>query len=380
MRLLDSEQLELAFQLHRIDHDVLARSLYQRIWDQIKRAERADDRSALGACRQEIRNDCSRYFAVMNNWAADEGSNDEAAATPLQAAANSQEASQLLGRFEKQFVRYALCYLDLNRVMVRARRRIVRLAGDTNIDKLEAPAIDHATGTLLFRLHRERSEIAAKRTRLNEAQAVLRSMDPLLEDLGASLPKRLGPGRGDRELTSFKAAVRHKDFVGASRLATAWSDRRLEAVGAEIIAIASEHSDLLLAQGLLILHSGETRLISSFLDGDEARINARIERLNIPYMVFQFRALLHHALLLGKIGTLESLIILHAKLLGLVARAPVDTAQAHRDLHAILLPARAIEERFRTLASIFAATEAAEAILEKLFVETERYQSVRPAI
>ena len=124
----------------------------------------------------------------------------------------------------------------------------------------------------------------------------------------------------------------------------------------------------------IVLHSGELSLPSSILKGDENKVHDFLEKHNVPYMVFQYRGLLHLGYLLGRVGSLEGLIIQHAKLTSLSARPQADQDYAKTQQQAVLLPVRALIERgFPTLGAIFNDMETTLAVLEKLISQTRDY-------
>jgi hypothetical protein len=93
-------------------------------------------------------------------------------------------------------------------------------------------------------------------------------------------------------------------------------------------------------------------------------------------MVFQFKGLLHLGYLLGRIGSIEGLIIQHAKLASISARLQADVNYAKAQQQSVLLPVRTLlESRFPSLGPIFNDMETIQATLEKLIVQTREYQA-----
>ena len=128
-----------------------------------------------------------------------------------------------------------------------------------------------------------------------------------------------------------------------------------------------------------MLHTGELSLITSFLKSDEARVNAFLDKFNVPYMVFQYKNLIHQGYLLGRIGSIEGLIIQHAKLLSLASRPHNDPAYAHIQEQTILVPARdQMQGRFKMLGAIFNEMETTISVLEKIVAISREYQASIP--
>ena len=204
---------------------------------------------------------------------------------------------------------------------------------------------------------------------------LLRPTDPLMEDIGANLPRHMGQ-EGDHQLTIFKGALRRSEFERAGKIAGAWKNETLRATGRSIVSLIQKNEQGLKVHEGIVLHSGELGLMSSFLKGDENKVHDYLDKHNIPYIVFQYRALLHMGYLLGKVGSIEGLIIQHAKLTSLAARTHGDADYAKAQQQAILLPARVqMETRFSTLPAIFNEMEMTLATLERLVLQTREYSA-----
>jgi len=374
LQLLDSEQLEYAFAAHGISREEQARKFYGDLWDYIKRAEKIHDPMELSRCESEMRKSCSRYFSLMGEWCAEEEEKCENDSVCPASRDNAREARTALPIFEKQFVRYALCYLELNRALIQVRGSLAHFAREYDMEDMsKAIQVNNGTGLLLQRAHRERKTIMEKRLRIERVKGLLQHFDPLMEMLGEDLPRMMGHD-GDHQLTLFKGAVRKQEFARARSLVSKWSQEWLRQAGNTVIDMAEKYKDELIAQDGLMLHSGELTLIASFLKADEERINHFMAKYNVPYMVFQYQNLLHQGYLLGRVGSIEGLIIQHAKILSLAARPHSDAEQAKQQEQAILVPLRGLlQTKFNTLSAIFDDMETILAILEKLFAQTRDY-------
>jgi hypothetical protein len=374
LQLLDSEQLEFAFQLHGITLEAQARRFYSDVWQTIQDAEKSSDASGITAHERHLRHLCQSYFALVKDWRIEEEERHELSVACASSRDNARESLGILPLFEKQFFRYALCYMELNRALIRARVKISHFAKDHNIEEYgKGMEVNHGTGVMLSRAHREAAELKAKRQRLDGMKALLQPTDPLMEELGAELP-RLFHSEGDRQLTLFKGALRRCEFERADSIVGTWKNDHLRATGRLIVAAIRLHAPQLKVHEGIVLHSGELSLPSSILKGDENKVHDFLEKHNVPYMVFQYRALLHLGYLLGRIGSIEGLIIQHAKLASLSARPQADPDYAKTQQQAVLLPARALIERsFPTLGAIFNDMETTLGVLEKLISQTRDY-------
>jgi hypothetical protein len=379
LQVLDTEQLEYAFQQQGISHESLARRFYSDVWALIQAAEKIRDDTLLAQCGADLRNLCQAYFAKMREWSHEEEERYENVPFCKASLDNMREARAGIPAFERQFYRYALCYMELNRALIHARVKIAPYAKDYHTAEfLEHLKVNHGTGVLLQQAHRERRETMEKRLRMERVRSILKQFDPLLETLGAELPGMFDAD-GDRALTQFKAALRKEDFDRALKLSSSWRREKLQKIGKTLITLTRQHCKELRAADGLLLHSGELTLVESFLKGDEARINEFVTKYNVPYMVFQYQNLLRQGYLLGRIGSLEGLIIHHAKLLALSCRPHDDPAQAQAQEQGILIPARfLLKEKFKTLSAIFDEMETTMSILEKLVIQTREYQNSLP--
>lgn len=379
MQLLDSEQLEYAFSVHGISRENEARRFYTDLWALIQRGEKARTPLDLSKVQTDVRHLCAAYFHVMHQWQCGEADNRDDGDECTISRDNAREAKAVLPSFEKQFTRYALCYLELNRALIQIRASLADIARDYNVNDMSKHLkITNATGALLQRAHRERKILMEKRLRMERVRTLLQHFDPLMELLGADLPRLMGQGQGDHELTIFKGALRKRNFAQARAIVARWPQDWLKDTGHTVLAMAQQHADELQAQDSLMLHSSELALITMFLNGDESRINQFMAKYNIPYMVFKYRNLIRQGYLLGRIGSIEALIIQHAKLLSVAVRPQSDSELAKAQEQAVLVPARALQGRFKSLGAIFDEMETTLAILEKLFVQTRDYMAHAP--
>ncbi len=379
MQGLDTEQLEYAFQLHGINRDTQARAFYADLWNLIQAAEKIREDGDLSICQKDLRALCKNYFTQMSLWRAEEEDHHESKITCQASRENAHEASAMIDPFEKQFFRYALCYLELNRALIQIRVKISHLAKNVNIDSADILEVNHATGPLLSRAHAERMDVMEKRLRIERVRSVLKGLDPLMELLGDGLPRAYGQNEGDRQITLFKGALRKENFDRAKSVARAWNKNKLTMTALRVIEMVQMQAPELRAQDGLMLHTGELSLITSFLKSDEARVNAFLDKFNVPYMVFQYKNLIHQGYLLGRIGSIEGLIIQHAKLLSLASRPHNDPAYAHMQEQTILVPARdQMQGRFKMLGAIFNEMETTISVLEKIVAISREYQASIP--
>lgn len=379
MQLLDSEQLEYAFAIHGISRETQARSVYAEIWALIQKAEKIRDPITLGKVEADLRHLCNDYFSIMHAWQEEEEDKHEGVEACEASRDNMREARSMLSGFEKNFVRYSLCYLELNRALIQVRASLFNLARDYDLnDSAKTLQVNHGTGALLQQAHRERKAIMEKRLRLERVRSLLHHFDPLMELLGEDLPRLLGQEAGGRDLVLFKGALRKKNFDAARAVCSRWHHDWLRKTGETVIEMAEKNANELQASDGLMLHSGELTLITSFLKSDEAKINRFMNKYNVPYMVFKYQNLIHQGYQLGRIGSIEGLIIQHAKLISLTARPVVDAEEAKMQEQSVLNPVRMLQTRFKSLSAIFDEMETTLSILEKLFSQTREYMAATP--
>ncbi len=382
MQVLDSEQLELAFQLHGVTRDTQARKFYADIWAEIQAAEKARDHLTLALHERRLRTLCHEYFSMMEDWRLEEEDRNDSFNPSYCTLSrdNAKEARAAIPFFEKQFFRYAMCYMELNRAMIHAKNQIAHFARDYEITDLEKIIeVNHGTGQLLQKAQRERKEILDKRLRLERVRVILHQFDPLMEQLGGELPVQLE--EGDRAFTQFKGAVRKSNFSKAESLAKGWKKPRLNDVARQVVMLARKYESELKATDGLMLHTGELTLINMFLHSDEVRINEFMAKYDVPYMVFQLKNLIHQGFLLGSVGSIEGLIIHHAKLLSLAARPHDDADYAKTQEKAVLVPTRVLlQHKFKMLGAIFDDMETTVTILNKQFAQTREFMTLRATV
>lgn len=335
----------------------------------IQAAEKIRDDLELSETERNLRRRCQSYFHLMQQWREDEEERFEEALSCAGSRENIKEALAALPVYERQFFRYCLCYLELNRALIRSRAKISSLARSYNLDddKLLLQ-VNSGTGALLDRAHRDKRILMEKRLRLERAKPLLlRHIDPLMEYLQTR--------EDDHRMTLLKGFLRHEQYDKAHGVVRPWLDPKLKTTALELIDTVRRHAAELKAQDALMLHSNELALITATLYAEEAQATQFLEKFNVPYMVFQYRNLIHLGYLLGKIGSLEGLIVQHAKLVSLAARPHNDDIQAQVQEQAVLVPLRSLlQTKFRTLGPIFDEMETTLQILDKLFTKTREYR------
>ncbi len=381
MQLLDSEQLEFAFQAHGITLESEARNFYTEIWAIIQAGEKVQQAHEMTDLSAALRQLCDSYFDGVRKWRDEEEDLHEGLPICMMSQENARAARMRLPGYEKQFFRYVLCYLELNRALIQNRAQLSRFAKDYNIDDHSTLLdVNHTTGEFLERIHHDRHVLLEKRKRLEKVRALLQQFDGPMESLGERLPAIYGHEEGDHQLLIFKGAMRQMNFGTAQKICEKWKDPKVREPAMALIALGEAHVEELRAEGTLMLHSGELSLIMAFLKGDEEKLNGFLKKFNVPYMVFQYRNLIRQGYLLGRIGSIEGLIIQHAKLTSLVARPHGDPALARAQESKILVPVRLqLDRDFRSLGAIFTEVETTCSILEKLFAQTRDYLRSAPS-
>lgn len=374
MQLLDSEQLEFAFQAHGITLESEARLFYTNVWAIIQAGEKIREAHEVTDLSAALRRLCDSYFTGVRKWRDEEEEHYEGHAVCQHSQDNMRQARLLLPGFEKQFFRYALCYLELNRALIQKRAQLSHFARDYNIDDhSNLMDVNHSTGDLLERIHRDRHVLLEKRQRLEHVESILKQLDLPMDWLEQQLPRHMGQ-EGHHQMTLLKGALRHLNFKDAEKIYNSWPLPDLQQHGRMVVTLAHAHAEDLKAQGTLMLHSGELNLVMEFLKSDEERLDGFLDKFNVPYMVFQYRNLIRQGYLLGRIGSIESLIIQHAKLSALAARPHDDQVLARKEEGMILSPVRVqLDREFMTLSAIFTEVETTCSILEKLFSQTRDY-------
>lgn len=334
MRLLDTESLTCALQNSGISIDREAESFYSDLWSLIKSAENITDDTGMAAVEKELRQLCRSYFRNAGRWVRDMRAQQGEANSCALGRRLQGEAEILRPAFEKRLRRYVLCYMHLNRALVRARRDMKGIIRDDD-NEHSVPAgleISDSTGLLLARAWHQKKELTAKRERLLRAQSTLGDMDSRFSALQKSLQRAMGRRGGEKAYTAFHGALRKGDEGKVRACLDSW--RQIAAAAAasgwDIFHVVQKHaSDLAVYDGY-ILDTSEIKLIFSFLADDEERVDRFLDKYNLAYMAYKFKHLLQLGYRLGQIGSLEGLLVLHARTIGGIAHPLSDIAQARR--------------------------------------------------
>ena len=334
MRLLDSESLEAAMQNSGVDLDLDARDFYTDIWNLIKASERlAHDTDVLDAERN-LRDLCHRYFEKSGTWLAEEDKRNLHRPACPEARILAMEAQGIHKEFEKKFYRYLLCYLYLNRALVISRAKMKAVAEDSEeLVRAEGKQTSDSTGFLLKRALKEKRKILEKRHRLIKAQNILEEIKTHFEFLESNLMHVLGRLKADRHLTVFTASLRQGDFRQAETATGFWRSRqhpRVQESGQKVIKLLQENQQELAVHGGYVLDPSELRLIFSLSMAEEQRVDQFIDKYALPHMAHKLKSLLTLGYRLGKIGSIEGLLGLHAKLISGIARPSEDVSHAKR--------------------------------------------------
>jgi len=338
---LQTESLESAFQKHGISIDVEARHFYNDVWALIKLAEDIRDDSDMLALDKRLRQMCQRYFAEMRRWTDQTKAKYPKTKWCKEGRQCQREAADLMEDFEKLFHKYMLFYMHLNRHILNCRKGLKKISADFEAHKfIKTEDLQDTAGHLINRAYKEKKRLIQKRERLVHVQSVLSEMDGLFDNIRQALISILGHREADQAYTSFRAALRKGDFKRAEAAMERWSSRKrpigasreyrrammtVQHDGTKIICLIKNNLKDLEVKDGYILNLSEINLIFSFMMSDEERVNRFLEKYNYPFMILKFRQLLKLAYKLGQMGSIETMLVLHAKLATGQAH-PIETA------------------------------------------------------
>lgn len=341
MRLLDTESLQSAIMHSGITLDLDIHDFYGDLWRLIKTAETVARDPDMHALEKELRTVFGEYYRQTGRWLFEQEIAFADKETDPAWRYQAMKARDTLIPFQKQLQRYVLCYMHLNRALVRSREEIENIAKLYPLEETHARLkITDATGMLVARAFRQKKTMMDKRERLTALSNVLHQLEGAFSTLRADLYMILPAHAVERAYVAFRAALRQEKFADARRIADEWQDKRLilnpsgqKIVGMsadKIIALMTAHADGLRVQDGLMMEPSDIALLFSFLKADEARVDKFLRKYMLPYMTYKLKQLLAIAYRLGRIGSLEGLLVLHARLLGGLARPMDDIAYIKR--------------------------------------------------
>lgn len=383
MRLLETESLETAI-LHSgitLDNDV--HEFYGALWQLIKTAEATSDDAAMPALEKNLRGLMKHYYAQTGSglYETPAVSGEDAPLSMQEWRTMAVKARDIVMGFERQLQRYVLCYMHLGRALAHARSEIETISRTYPQQALtNRLKINDMTGMLVVRACRQKKEMVDKRARLTSLQKVLEELEErfglLREDLYGVLPGQAV----ERSYIAFRAELRQGHLDVARAMVAEWTDPKplmnraskkiVRDNCARIIALLAQHGEGLRVQDGYMLEPSDIRLLFSFLDADEKRVDQFLRKYMVPFLVFRLRHLLSLAEQLGKIGTLEGLLVLHARLVGGILHPMDDMAQVKRyEQDVVAKAAFLMKNAFPDLPHIFNESEVSFDGIRHLFAD-----------
>ncbi len=387
MRLLDTESLQSAILHSGVTLDLDIHDFYGQLWGLIKAAENVERDADMLPLEKELRHVFREYYRQTGAWLFER---DVALADQTVDPAWRYQAmkgrDQLIA-FQKQMQRYVLCYMHLNRALVRTRIDIEKIAKlyphDENRHGIR---ISDVTGMLVARAFRQKKEMMQKRQRLTALSGVLQEMQDCFTLLRGDLLLQMPAA--ERAYTAFQAALRQGEFDIAYTMVREWTDgthianpaaQKMIAANADrILTLVTAHAAGLKVQGGYMLEKSDIALLFSFQKAEEARVDSFLRKYMLPLLTYKLRQLLGVAGRLGRIGSLEGLLVVHARLLGGLARPMDDIAQIKRFEEDVVAKASfLVRHAFPDLPHIFNETEV---IYDQLRVFIAGTHAVGPGI
>lgn len=381
MRLLDTESLETAIMQSGITINLDVHDFYGAVWKLIKTAEITDDDAAMAALEKDMRRLFRDYYSQTESFLIDQELETADQDTLPEWRAASLKGRDLLRGFEKQLQRYAICYMHLSRALAQSRKEVEQIARlyprEEHKQKLR---ITDVTGMLVARAFRQKKQMLERRERLIALRNVLENLQNrfalLREDLYGVLP---GPNV-ERAYIAFRAELRQGNFAGARAMVDQWTSMQHMLGGSRYKIVRNnagtivdllEKNEGLRVQNSYALEQSEIGLLFSFLDADENRVDTFLRKYMLPFLVFKLRTLLTMAYRLGRIGSLEGLFVLHARLVGGIANPMGDIAQVKRYEEDVAgRAAFLMKNGFPDLSHIFNESEVTFDHIRALFRET----------
>ncbi len=369
MRLLDTESLHSAIVHSGITLDLDIHDFYGDLWRLIKTAETVERDGDMIALEKELRTVFREYYRQTGSWLFEQEMLFADRQTVSAWRFHAIKARDQLIPFQKQLQRYVLCYMHLNRALVRSRIEIENISKLYPLEETRTRLrVTDATGMLVARAFRQKKIMMDKRTRLTALAHVLEELEASFSTLRADLYMILPAASVERAYIAFRAALRQGNFDEAGRMAHEWTEQKniLNPTGQKIVHITTEkilslmtrHADGLKVQDGYMLEPSDIALLFSFLKADEARVDTFLRKYMLPFMTHKLKQLLATAYRLGRIGSLEGLLVLHARLLGGLARPMDDMAQIKRYEEEVVARASfLVKNGFPDLSHIFNESE-----------------------
>ena len=319
------------------------------MWDIIKQAEKVVDDDDMLHYHMLIKKQHKDYVRAINSWLAKK--QPVVLMQPLLAEdrAAKEKALSLKGKYEEGLCRYFLCYMYLNRLLVKARIDInatLKVLPPSRLDK--SIRLGDNMSFLLTRAYREKCELNEKRQALKGMRSWVNKLEPALHEMEEYAKDYFPRTEAQRFSTRIRGYLRLKSFKNARQLAEVYlnehkpkmmcltsSKVRQKIVESldKVITIMEQNLPHLNDHTNLVLDTRELRLKRSFVRSSEVRVEKFISKYGAPFLGYKYKLLLKQAYRLAQIGTFEKLFYCYDKLLkGLIqaqnSEADVQTYEA----------------------------------------------------
>lgn len=280
------------------------------------------------------------FFDYSVKWAASERKKYMKVKNHPEADKLKKQASDALNDLQKNIVRFALCYMHIDRCAAVVHEEIKKnehnFTGDNKKFKWTSD-----TGLLLRRYQKERTDLREANERLAKALASLEKTEEHIQTLRQSAEKTLGKQDADKAMSSLRSNLRTGNFDKARKVlaetATAKKKFVLDKKGeqkildqikksgeAYVAAIEEFQDDLKMEDGKLYLGASEISVVVAAQEREIEQKSKYIAKYHQPYMDNKLKSLGHLRDKLLIFGSLEGLTTLYMRLMRGMAEPMVD--------------------------------------------------------
>lgn len=317
-----------------------------------------------------LKNFHKQFFEYVLRWAKDQQAKGKKAGEHPDAVKLKIEAQTTIKAMQDNIIRYASCYMHLNRYLTLLRDEIkseeIRLGGDGNVLKWTSN-----TGVAISRYKKQKKAILHQLQQMEEMSPALQEIESCLGRIRSLAEELHNKEKSDMLARSLTAALRTSNFTRAGKLVREAGEskkrfgfdnknadslqKNLIMEGRKLVDLVNTNANLLQGpDNKLYLRPSETTIAMDAGRKELKKVRSFLAKYHLPYMQHKVDSVFHLKDKLLVVGSLESLMTLYKKLVTGIA-LPLEDIKAvrHYECEVIQHVKYLLETQFQEIPRIF---------------------------
>jgi hypothetical protein len=330
------------------DIDHVERKFLESIKDRIQSIQACFDKSEVEDTEKWLSDIHNEFFHYAAQWANRELKKTRNVKGHPDSAKLKKQAREILDDLQNNIVKFAICYMHINRYMTIVRDEIkqeeTRMISGINTKGIKWTS---DAGEVIKRYKKRKREIKDEEARFLAAADMLEVISQGLDNMRSSAHAVFGKEKADPLIRRFVSSLRVSDFVKARKALKEISETKkkfstdaklaekelvkISDLGGKLVSLVSDNQKLLMgSDNKLFLRPDELAMIQKSNQNEINNMNLFLAKYHLPYMQYKLNTLSHLREKLLVLGSLESLLTLYKSLISGIAQ-PMPDIRAMRE-------------------------------------------------